>query len=57
MSLLFKLLRAILNGSAFEVLQVIGLVWLALNMICWVLGAIGTIFAVPLQRILLLKSR
>lgn len=41
MSLIFKLLGAILNGSAFKILLVIGLTWLGLNMICWVLGAIG----------------
>ncbi|MBR2013045.1 MAG: hypothetical protein IJ995_02385 [Clostridia bacterium] len=41
MGLIFKLLRAILNGSAFKILLVIGLVWLGLNLVCWVLGAIG----------------
>ncbi len=41
MSLIFKLLRAISNGSAFKILLMIGLVWLALNLVCWVLGAIG----------------
>ncbi|MBQ7971564.1 MAG: hypothetical protein IJ294_04360 [Clostridia bacterium] len=41
MSLIFKLLRAILNGSAFKILLMVGLIWLALNTVCWVLGAIG----------------
>lgn len=41
MQLIFKMLIAILNGSAFNILLVIGLVWLGLNLICWVLGAIG----------------
>lgn len=41
MSLIFKLLRAISNGGTFKVLLAIGLVWLGLNMFCWVLGAIG----------------
>lgn len=41
MRLIFKLLSALLNGSAFKVLLMIGLIWLGLNLICWVLGAIG----------------
>ncbi len=41
MSLIFKLLSALLTTSAVKVLPAIGLVWLALNILCWVPGAIG----------------
>ena len=41
MSLIFKLFSAVSNGSAVKVPAVIGLVWLALNILCWVSGAIG----------------
>lgn len=41
MQLIFKMLIAILNSSAFKIPLMIGLGWLGLNLICWVLGAIG----------------
>lgn len=41
MRLIFQLLNAILNRGAAKILLQIGLIWLGLNLICWVLGAIG----------------
>ena len=40
MSLIFRLPDAI-SGSAAKSLLAIGLIWLGLNLLCWVLGAIG----------------
>lgn len=41
MRLIFQLLGGLLSGDALKPLLTIALAWLGLNLLCWVLGAIG----------------